>query len=102
VSDEALVLHLANGDQTFTRQSIARVSIKRGRHRTRNVLLGAAIGAGTGLGLGAAIDRCGANAVGCTGNKGKAILAPLLGLIGAGVGALISQGGGWQDVYPSP
>lgn len=101
VSDDALVIHSENGDQTFTRESVARVSIKRGRHRTRNVLLGTAIGAGAGLGLGAAIDRCGSNTVGCTGNKGKAIVAPLFGLVGASVGALISRGGGWQDVYPS-
>jgi hypothetical protein len=101
VSDDVLVIHTGNGNQTFTRQSVARVSIKRRGHRGRNALIGAALGAGAGLGVGAAIDHCGSKPAPCFGNKGKAIATPLFALIGAGIGALISRGG-WQEVYPSP
>ncbi len=51
VSDEAIVVQLGKGGQTFTRQNVLRVSIKGEPHRGRRALIGAAVGAGIGLGV---------------------------------------------------
>jgi len=101
VSDEVIIIHAKGGDQTHSRQNIQRVSSRRPGHRGRHALIGAAIGASAGLGTGAAIDNdCSPQSIVCTGNKGKAILTPVFGLIGAGIGALLPSGG-WQEVYRS-
>ena len=98
VSDDALVIHLAGADQTFSRQEVRRLAIKRNGHRVKHVLIGAAIGAGAGLGAGVAVDRCPPNSLICFGNKGKGILTPGFALIGAGVGALLPANA-WQEIY---
>jgi hypothetical protein len=100
MSDDALVIHSANGDQTFPRQTVQRVSIKRNGHRGRHALIGAAIGAGAGLGFGVAVDNCSPTVIICTGNKGKGILTPAFALIGAGIGALLPARA-WQVIYRS-
>ena len=92
-------LTIENG-KTLSREDIHSVHVKRG-HRGKHVLIGAGIGAGAGLALGAGIDNsCGPKSIVCTGNRGKAIGAPLFALIGAGVGALL-PGGGWEEIYRS-
>ena len=100
LSDDAVVLHFATGDQTFARQTVQRVSIKRNGHRGRHALIGAAIGAGAGLGFGIAVDNCSPTVIVCTGNKGKGILTPAFALIGAGIGALLPARA-WQVIYRS-
>jgi hypothetical protein len=45
VSDDALVLRLADGDRSFPRDTVQRVSINRNGHRGKHALLGAGIGA---------------------------------------------------------
>ena len=101
VTDEAVIIHANGADKTLSRSSVQEVASRRPGHRGRHALIGAAIGAGAGLGFGAAIDNnCSSQSIVCTGNKGKAILAPVFGLIGAGVGALLPAGG-WQEVYRS-
>ena len=97
-TDEAIILHVKSADQTILRQNLQSVSIRRAGHRGRNALIGGAIGAGVGLGAGVAIDRCSPNEIVCTGNKGKAILTPVFGLLGALVGAVIPAGS-WQQIY---
>lgn len=97
-TDEAIILHAKSADQTILRQNLQSVSIRRAGHRGRNALIGGAIGAGVGIGAGVAIDRCSPNDIICTGNKGKAILTPVFGLLGALVGAVIPAGS-WQQIY---
>ena len=99
ITDDVIVIHAKGGDQTLPRQSVKLVSSRRPGHRGRHALIGAVIGAGAGLGIGAAVDAdCSPQSFVCTGNKGKAIAAPLLGLVGAGIGALLPTGG-WQELY---
>jgi hypothetical protein len=95
VNEDALVLHSGSSDQTFARDRVQRISIRRPGHRGRNALIGLGIGAGAGLGWGASLDN---NGSAFTKNMGKPIGASLFGLAGAGVGALIPTGG-WQEVY---
>jgi hypothetical protein len=101
VADDAIIIHANGADQTLSRSSVQKVSSHRPGHRGRHALIGAAIGAGAGLGTGAAIDNdCSQQSIVCTGNKGKAILTPVFGLIGAGIGALLPASG-WLEVYRS-
>jgi hypothetical protein len=100
-NDTGVVIRAGKGEQTLSRDQIVRLLVKGKSHRGRNVLIGAGIGAGAGLGAGAAIDNdCSKTSIVCTGNKGKAILTPVFGLLGAGIGALIPSGG-WREVYRS-
>ena len=93
VTDDAVIIRTNGADQTVSRSSVERVSSRHPGHRGRHVLIGAGIGAGAGLGTGAAIDNnCTRQSIVCTGNKGKAILTPVFGLIGAGIGALLPAG----------
>jgi hypothetical protein len=101
VNDTGVVIRAGKGEQTLSRDQVARILVKSKGHRVRNVLIGAGIGAGAGLGAGASIDsNCSKTSIVCTGNKGKAILTPLFGLLGAGIGSLIPSGG-WREVYRS-
>jgi len=98
-TDDAIIIRSKGADQTLSRASVRKVFSRSAGHRVRHTLIGAAIGAGAGLGTGAAIDNdCSSNSIICTGNKGKAILTPVFGLLGAGIGALLPAGG-WQEVY---
>jgi hypothetical protein len=92
VNDDAIVVRLATGDQAFTRQSVLRVSSKRTSHRGRDALIGVGIGVVGALAIDASVcEDCTAgtwagDTVGC-------------GLLGAAVGALVSKGAHWHDVY---
>jgi hypothetical protein len=99
VTGDSLVLNSSAGQETFARQEVTRVSVKKQGHRKRNTLIGLGAGAGVGLGIGAASDHSCANK-GCFfgPNFGKAIFTPF----GAGVGALIGvliPSGGWREIY---
>ena len=92
VTDDGMVVRLATGEQTFTRQNIVRVSQKGQSNRGRNAGLGALIGAGSGAAVGGAI----------AGPPGALLGALFLGMPpGALVGAVIPTGG-WRDVYRAP
>lgn len=98
VSDDAIAL---GASESYPKQDIQRVLVKKPGHRGRNALIGLGIGAVTGLGIGAAADNdCSKTSFFCTGNMGKAIGTPLFGGLGAGIGALIPTGG-WREVYRS-
>ena len=94
VTDDAIVVRLATGDQTFPRQSVLRVSSKHRSHRGRNALIGVAVGVVPVVAYDAAAcadcdqtTKIG-DAVGC-------------GLLGALVGALVPTGR-WHDVLSCP
>jgi hypothetical protein len=100
ISDESIVLILTSGDQTISRLSIHRVSIKKKGHRGRNALIGAGVGIGIGAGIGAGDKGCPAGS-GCIGLSRGGIIAIGAGagmILGAIVGVLIPSGG-WHDIY---
>ncbi len=99
VTGDSLVLNSSAGQETFTRQQVTRVSIKKQGHRKRNMLIGLGVGAGAGLGVGAGSDHsCAPNGCFFGNNFAKEVFTPLGAGVGALVGALISSGG-WRDVY---
>ncbi len=97
VSEESIVVRLATGDQAFDRQSVLRVSTQGKSHRLRNAGLGAAMGVGLGAITAASTSRNDSEARAI----GWAVLPPVFGAVGAGVGALLPTGG-WHDVYRAP
>ena len=98
VTDEAIVVSTATGEQTISRQSIIRVSSKGKGHRVRNALIGAGIGAGAGAGIGAAIAGCTSGCYGFTRGNVTGAVSAVGGIVGAIVGALIPTGG-WHEIY---
>ncbi len=101
-SDEAIVVRLETGNQTFSRQDVWRVSTKAESHRLRNILIGAGVGAGVGLGVGAAGDNaCKQNCIGFGSGLAKKAFTPAGAIVGAAVGAALPTGR-WHDVYRAP
>ena len=94
VTDEAVVVRLAAGDQAFDRQSVLRVSTQGKSHRLKNAALGTAIGVGLGAILAASTSRNDSEAQAI----GWVVIPPLTGAAGAGVGAFLPTGG-WHDVF---
>ena len=100
-TEDALVLRVAGEDRSIARDTVRRVSLKTTSRRGKHALIGAAIGAGGGLGAGIAVDNalsCTPGTIFCTGNQGKLIATPGFALIGAGIGALLPAGG-WHEIY---
>jgi small nuclear ribonucleoprotein (snRNP)-like protein len=101
VGDDALVLRLARGEQTFERQNVLRVSTRGKSHRGRNALIGLAAGAGAGVIVAVASPELGTGkcAQGSCVNAGIVSMVGFWGgVLGAGLGAAIPTGG-WHDVY---
>jgi hypothetical protein len=100
VTDEAIVVSAATGEQTISRQSVVRVSTKGSGHRARNAVIGAGIGAGAGAGIGAAVGGCGQGTacIGATRGEITGVVAGVGAIVGAIVGAVLPSGG-WHEVY---
>ncbi len=94
VSDEAIVVRVTTGLQTFPRNTVLRVSTKGQAHPGRNALIGAGIGAAAGAATIAGI---------CQTTNCKGPVEAIVGVtVGAPLGALVGfvmPTGGWQDVY---
>jgi hypothetical protein len=94
VSDEAILLQHKGGDVTIERVNIMRISMRDPSKRTRNMLLGTAIGAGAGLALGLVLNAPGSN----EGNDNPALIAGLTaGSAGAGLGIAVDSG--YRTIY---
>lgn len=99
VTDEAIVVSTATGEQTIGRQSVLRVSTKGPGHRARNALIGAGIGAGAGAGIGAATAHCGQGfCIGATKGEVIGVITAVCAIVGAAVGAVLPTGG-WHEIY---
>ena len=94
-SDDSFVLRLATGEQSFSRQSVLRVSSKGQSHRWRNAGIGAAVGGGSLAGIAAAKYDGWEDF-----SRGQVAVAGLIGggAIGAAIGA-VRPTGRWYDVY---
>jgi uncharacterized protein YcfJ len=97
VSDSAIALKDATGEQSVPRQDVRSVKLAKGNHRLRNTLIGAGIGAGAGAGVTAAAWEphgfLGGRGVGAT------VGAVIGGLAGAIVGAVLPS---HDTVYRAP
>jgi hypothetical protein len=101
VNENAIVVHLASGEQPFPRETVLRVATKGRSHRGRNALIGLAAGAGTGVIVGVASPELGQGTCG-QGSCANAASASLAGAAGAVVGAVVGAvipTGRWHDVY---
>ncbi len=96
VSNSAISLRVASGEQSLQKQDVRSVKLLNNSHRGRNALIGAAIGGGAGAGVGAGIGA--AINHGCSTNpcfdiistgESAGILAAIGGLSGAIVGGII-------------
>ncbi|MGB6975295.1 MAG: hypothetical protein WBD67_11485 [Terracidiphilus sp.] len=96
VTDDSILL---KNNQTFKKQDVRQVLMRKGGHRGRNALIGAAIGAAAGLGIGAALDSGGKGEIVNFGNKGIAIATPGLAAVGLLIGAALPSHGKWFEVY---
>ena len=101
VSDEAIVVRLETGEQSFARESVLRVSAKSQSHRRRNAFIGLVVGGAAGAIVAVASPELGQG----TCSQGSCIDAGVvsaLGFVGGGLGAGIGAAiptGGWHDVY---
>ena len=100
VSEEAITIRLATGEQTFERKNVLRVSAMGKSHRLRNALIAGGAGCGVGLGIGAAYANS---------QKRDYPENHYFEVYGSGLGAVLGGAGvglaaglskpGWHDVY---
>lgn len=98
VSDDALALTSAKGQEMFTQQEVSRAWVKKPGHRKRNALIGLGVGAGVGLGVGLA-SREGPGGFGPNLDDAVTVGMTVAGaLAGTIVGVLVPTGG-WREIY---
>ena len=99
-SDEAISLRVKKEEVGVQREDVFRVSLREKSKRLRNALIGMAIGAGAGAALAAAENSAQANDPGPGPDLRSiayAVLVPVGGAVGAGVGAAFPPG--YQTIY---
>jgi hypothetical protein len=97
---DSLIMTAANTQQTLARAQVVKIATKGKSHRARNTLIGAGIGAGAGLAIGAAGDHSCSNDCFISQNFLKETVTPIGAVIGAIVGVAWPTGR-WHDVYRS-
>jgi hypothetical protein len=99
VTEDSLAVNSASGQETFTRQQVLRVSVRKPSKHGQHALAGLAIGAVAGAGIGLVAEA------GCTSFCGGGLAAAAVGVVAlgtAGIGAVIGAlvpSGGWREVY---
>jgi len=96
-AEDGISVQTGSGSLTTERSNVLRISLREHSKRARNALIGAAVGAGAGLALGAAGDR-GIHETG-EGNFAKAIFTPIGAGAGAGIGAAMPS---YETIYRAP
>jgi hypothetical protein len=99
-SEEAISLRVKKQEVGVQRPNVLRVSLRGKSKRLRNALIGMAIGAGAGVALAAAGNSAQANDPGLGPDLralAYAILVPVGGAVGAGIGAAVPPG--YQTIY---
>jgi hypothetical protein len=104
VTPDSLAVNSAAGQETFMREQVLRVSVRKQGRRGRNTLVGLAFGAIAGAGIGGiavASQHCARG----FGRLCDSVNGPLVGVstalgavIGAGIGVAVPTGG-WREVY---
>ncbi len=95
-NDQGILIRTTAGEQTFSRESILRVSTKTASHRGRNAGFGALAGLGAGIGIGAAASQ---------GSEIPLVIYVISVSIGIGAGAAVGaaiHSGGWREAYRAP
>jgi hypothetical protein len=83
VSEEAITLQVGKSQESIERAKVVRVSVRDTSHRTRNMMIGAALGVGAGLALTVPLEIQQSN----EGNSFVGAMAGVtVGLGGAGLG----------------
>jgi hypothetical protein len=90
VSEEAITLKVRKTQESIERAKVARVSVRDTSHRTRNILIGTAVGVGAGLAIAIPVELLCSNEGNCGagGGAGAALAIGGLGAAGAGLGAI--------------
>jgi hypothetical protein len=90
ISDTAIRLQTASGEQAIQKENVRTVKLMNNKHRLRNTLIFAGIGAGAGAGIGAAsVQQTGSILLSVSRGKGAAVGAVIGVVAGATVGALL-------------
>jgi hypothetical protein len=99
VTDDALVVTSGKGRETFGRQQVSAVSVKKLSHRGRNALIGLAAGTGAGLGIGVAAARTNSGQLAIVPNGAIVAGFAMAGALGGGIVGVAIPTGGWREVY---
>jgi hypothetical protein len=94
VSEEAITLEVGKTQESIERAKVVRVSVRDTSHRTRNMLIGAAVGVGAGLALTVPLEVQ-------QGNEGNTLAGTMAGVTAALGGAGLGIGAipGSRTVY---
>ena len=101
VTEDSLAVNSASGQETFTRQQVLRVSVRKPSRRGRNMLIGLALGAGAGVGYGAAAVSQQNCRIFCD-SRIDAAAVGISTFVGAGIGTVIGAvvpTREWREVY---